>query len=221
MLKFIAIFVVCIVYVIFRKRIKKFLRTKFGLVEALVSYTGGITGYWAPYTDPDAYNTGNRLRWGQRFKRIEYHTGRGSLNTPAQAFGTCFFFHDTFKLKRDGAKLVQTEHSADERNGIKIITWFFDKSPYKYGITRESRDEIIDSLIESFDYKLADKWPITVERVPVRTDSPAFLNRKGRPEIPQDDIDLVERIQMDIRLKGWRGLDNRMHSGLPEPYRHR
>ena len=221
MLKFMIILVICVVLVVNHKRIKKFLKTRFGLVEALVEYTGGITGYWTPYTDPDGYLKGNRLRWGQRFSMIEYRSGRGALNTPAQAFGTCFFFHDTFKISEDGAKIVRTERNDDTRNDIQIINWVFDKSPYKYGLTEETRREIITALIESFKYKLADKWPITVERIPVRTDSPAFLGREGRPEIPQEDIDLVEMILADIRMKGWIGQDRQMHSDIPMPYRTR
>ena len=185
-MKFTLFIVVIILIVIFRKKIALFFVRNLKLNEVLISYYGGECDLWSPLEYPEEYIFGHKIRWGRRFKRIEFVTGRNGLTAPMQAYGTLNFFDKHFETKADGAQILSTRKDPPDRNGQTRIVWSFDKSPYKYGITDYSKETIAEQLQETFNYYLVDKWPLKVARCQNAA-----------------DVTKVRAINADIRHRGW------------------
>lgn len=197
LVKFMFITIAIIIIVLCRGKIKKHLKKNFKLNEMLIPYYGGVTDLWNTTATPAEYNGGHEVRWGRRFKRVEFQSGVGMMTTPMQAFGTLDYIDRRFETKPHGAKIIRTNKNVDangnvtDRDGQLKIVWVFDKSPYKYGISSASKTAILDEIQASFRYFKADKWGLK-------------LSRCQTPEQEQ----LVNRINNDVRTRGWLMSDN-------------
>jgi hypothetical protein len=191
------VIIAIIIVVFFKGKVTKYFRKNFRLNEMLIPYYGGVTDLWNTTATPDEYIGGHKIRWGRRFKRLEFQSGRERMTAPMQAYGTLDYIDQRFETKPHGAKIVRTDRNLDEngnitnRDGQLKIVWVFDKSPYKYGISAGAKAAIMDEIQNSFCYFKADKWGLKLSRC----------------QTPEQE-ELANRINNDIRIRGWLMSDN-------------
>ena len=200
MLWLIALFII-LALVIFRKKIAKYIRRQFKLNESLIPFYGGVTDFWSREASPDEYLVGTRFRWGRRFKRIVFITGRDGRVTPKQAYGILRFIEKNFPVDSAGARIIRHHEEYDSRNGITTVTWSFDKSPYRHGLSAGAHSQIQHEIFESFHYVLADKWPLHED--------------ESDPNEPKSS-EWIQTIRDDIRYNGWVDDNKRKRYDLPD-----